>query len=244
MFYLRAGLVVIWFVVSFAVCLVVSLVRWRHPSGGFVFTYVFSRTAFRILGINVLVRNAERLKSAQPCIYVGNHQSNLDVISQAYCYQPRTIAVGKKEVAWIPLFGIIFYTTGNIFIDRSNRQRALRSLGRANEALTKKNISIYMFPEGTRNKGSTQLLPFKKGAFHMAIDAQVPILPIVSGPFHMLLDVHKRMLKKGTLIFEVLEPIPTAGMTEADIDKLIHLTHSRMQESFSKISAEMQSLID
>lgn len=243
MFYLRAGAVVLWFVISFLICFVVSIIRWRHPSGSYVFSYIFSRGAAFLLGITVQVRNESTLQNAQPCVYLGNHQSNLDVFNQAYCYQPRTIAVGKKEVLWIPLFGIIFYSTGNIFIDRSNRQKALKSLEKADEVLTKKRVSIWMFPEGTRNKGAPALLPFKKGAFHMAIHAQAPLVPVVSGPLNRLVDVRERKIIPGTLLIEVLEPIPTKGLTENDVDALVETTYNRMQEAFSRLSNEMDQAL-
>ena len=93
-----------------------------------------------------------------------------------------------------------------------------------------------MFPEGTRNKGATKLLPFKKGAFYLAIAAQVPIVPVVSCPVKPLIDLENRKVTPGVAHIEVLEPIPTIGLTEADVDTLVATTHERMQKAYEELS--------
>ena len=181
------------------------------------------------MDLEIDIRHKERLESNMPCVFVGNHQSNFDILTHACCYRPRTVAIGKKELIWIPFFGILFYVTGNIMLDRKNHVKALEGLKEAQEALTKKNISIYIFPEGTRSRAATKLLPFKKGAFHMAIAAQVSIVPIVASSIDPLIDMKNKKIRAGTVHIEVLEPISTKGMTESDVDKLLQMTYQRMQ---------------
>ncbi len=93
-----------------------------------------------------------------------------------------------------------------------------------------------MFPEGTRNKTPDKLLPFKKGAFRLAIAAQVPILPIVCCPVKPLIDIQNRKIHPGIARIEVLEPIPTIGLTLADVEKLVATTYDRMQKAFEELS--------
>jgi 1-acyl-sn-glycerol-3-phosphate acyltransferase len=236
MFYIKFLLVVVWFAICSTIALIVGILRWRNPSGGYVFTWLFTKPASKIIGFKVVVKNFERLDATQPCIYVCNHQSNLDMVTQAHCYRPKTICIGKKELLWIPFFGALFYVTGNILLDRKNHERAVEGMNSARDLINKKKLSVYVFPEGTRNKNPAKLLPFKKGAFYLAIAAQVPILPVVSSPIKPLVDSEKRKITPGIVTIEVLEPISTMGLTEDDVDSLIEMTHSRMQNTFDRLS--------
>jgi 1-acyl-sn-glycerol-3-phosphate acyltransferase len=158
------------------------------------------------------------------------------MLIQANCYPPRTVCIGKKEIIWIPFFGLLFYVSGNIFLDRKNHKKAMESMDEAAKFINEKQTSVYMFPEGTRNKSSPHLLPFKRGAFRLAVSAQVPIIPVVSCPVKNFIDAKNRKVYKGTAIVEVLEPIWTQGLKEGDIDSLIQETYRRMQATFEKLS--------
>lgn len=88
--------------------------------------------------------------------------------------------MGKKELLWTPLLGQFMWLAGSIFIDRSNNKRAVQSLKEAGEELKRKSTSLWMFAEGTRaSQEAPSLRPFKKGAFHLAVDAQIPVVPVV-----------------------------------------------------------------
>jgi len=242
MFYLKVFIATLWFIVCCLLALIVGILRWRHPSGGYVFTVLFTNPVAWLLGIKVDIKNKERLVDFQPCVYLGNHQSNLDIVIQAQCYRPNTVCIGKKELLWLPFFGLLFFFTGNILLDRKHHGRALDSLEEAKDFLTKRKISVYMFPEGTRNKNSENLLPFKKGAFHLAIAAQVPIIPVVSCPVKPFINLEKRKINPGVAKVEVLEPIPTAGLRESDVDALMLKTYERMQTAFKSTSRPQQSV--
>src|SRR5690606_16717837 len=101
--------------------------------------------------IRVEIKNKERLTENKPCVYLANHQDNLDLITLGYACTPRTVAVGKKELNRIPLFGLLFKMTGNILLDRANREKAVGQLSDSAVDLRENNISVFMFPEGTRN---------------------------------------------------------------------------------------------
>ncbi len=237
MFYLQILLSTLWFFICCFITLFVALVRWRHPSNGYFCAYLFTHGIKLITRLKIKIHNEERLLATQPCIYIGNHQSNADILVHACCYRSRTIAIGKKELLWIPLFGFLFYLCRNILLDRKNHDRAVEGLNQAKDYLTNQNISIYIFPEGTRNTGSKKMLPFKKGAFHMAISAGVPLLPIVASDIEPVIDFKNRKIHRGTINIEVLEPIPTKGLTLDDIETLIDTTRERMQRSFDKLKS-------
>ncbi|MCC6278085.1 MAG: 1-acyl-sn-glycerol-3-phosphate acyltransferase [Oligoflexia bacterium] len=240
-FYLKLPLCLIWFVIAVVITFVAALIRWRHPSNGYIFTQLFTKGITFIIGMKIVIHHQERLLKHQPCIYIGNHQSMLDVLVHSTCYQTRTVAIGKKEILWVPFFGFLFYLCSNILIDRKHHERAMRSMAMAKHWLQNRRISIYMFPEGTRNKDLTELLPFKKGAFYLAIHAQVPLLPVVASPIGELVDLKQHSIRQGTINIEVLEPIPTTGLDESHVDELIHKTRVAMQSAFERTKTVLKS---
>jgi len=89
--------------------------------------------------------------------------------------------------------------------------------------------SVYIFPEGTRSYGNEpELLPFKKGAFHLAVQAQVPIVPVVVANYADVLNVKTKVFRPGRIPVKILEPIRTEGLEEKDVDELTKTTRERM----------------
>ena len=88
--------------------------------------------------------------------------------------------MAKKELQWMPLLGQFLTASGAVFVDRGNNAKAVRSLAAAGEAMRERGTSLWLFPEGTRSmRQYHDMLPFKKGAFHLAVQAGVPIVPVV-----------------------------------------------------------------
>lgn len=108
-----------------------------------------------------------------------------------------------------------------VFIERTSRTQAFAAFDKAAEDMKKERQSVYIFPEGTRsNYAKPELLPFKKGAFHLAIQAQVPIVPIVVANYSNLVSIPRKLFRPGTIPIRVLKPIPTTGKTFEDVDAL------------------------
>jgi lysophosphatidate acyltransferase len=122
--------------------------------------------------------------------------------------------------------------SGTVFIDRRNRSTAFAAFdGAAKEMLTHRQ-SVFIFPEGTRSYSATpDLLPFKKGAFHLAIKAQVPIVPIVVANYSDVLSVKRKVFRAGTIPVRVLKPVETRGLGPEDVDALT----SRIREDMLKV---------
>ena len=122
-----------------------------------------------------VISGAEYLKSPQPCVYVANHQSAIDVALFGPICPDRVVIIGKKEIRWIPFFGLLFELAGNLMIDRKNRTQALAGLDVITHAIQSRGQCVFVFPEGTRNHNpeKKEMLPFKTGAFAAAIGAQV-----------------------------------------------------------------------
>ena len=119
----------------------------------------------KFLGFDVEVRVPESVKNIGPVVYVANHQNNYDMVTTTGCVQPGTVTIGKKSLVWIPFFGIIYWLTGNIIINRENQKSAKDTIKDVADQMREKDLSVMIFPEGTRSRGRG-LMPFKMGAFH------------------------------------------------------------------------------
>lgn len=189
------------------------------------------------LGLRVEVTGEENLTIRRPCVYVANHQSFVDAAVLGRIYPAETVLVGKKELRHFPLFGWIYVTTGNILIDRSNHTSAIQRMMDAAEAVRSRGVSVWMFPEGTRGDRPGDLLPFRKGAFHLAIAGQVPLVPIVVSPLEPLISVRHFRIRPGTVRVAILEPIETDGLTHEDVSQLLQKTRERMLETLRNLES-------
>ena len=124
-----------------------------------------------------------------------------------------------------------------VFIDRANRTTARAAFDSAAETMRTHRQNVFIFPEGTRSYAEQpELLPFKKGAFHLAIQAEVPIVPIVVANYSHVLNVKKREFHPGVVDVSVLPPISTKGKTAADVDELVKKTRDAMLEELIRLS--------
>lgn len=229
--------------VSLAGMVYVLLLQGRSKNAPFLFARGFGAVMKAILGWKIALSGTESLASMAPALFVANHQSNLDVVTYGSIFPPRTVAVGKKELLRIPLFGWFFKASGNVLLDRQNREKAVQSMVAAAERIRNEGISVWMFPEGHRNQ-KRELLPFKKGPFHLAIAGQLPVVIVVSEPIAGLLDAKRGLVRPGTLRIRVLPPIPVAGFDAGDVDVLMARVHAAMQEARDELSATAGEPID
>jgi len=102
---------------------VYSFIRFRNPSNVGIFARWFGRL-HPLFGLKVEHRYPANVNQIGRCIYIGNHQNNYDMVTISYMVMPRTVSVGKKSLIWVPFFGILYWATGNIFLDRDNRSKA------------------------------------------------------------------------------------------------------------------------
>jgi 1-acyl-sn-glycerol-3-phosphate acyltransferase len=195
------------------------VLKWERDRAARRWLDRWSRTMNAVLGWTVEVENRDRLTESRPAVIVGNHQSNVDAVVWAAFFPDATVAIGKKQIAMIPVFGWLFKATGNILVDRDNTDKAHASIEEAVARIRRESLLVWMAPEGHRNQGP-EMLPFKKGAFHLAIAAQVPIVPFVDGPFAPLLNAGRLMVRPGRIAVRVLEPVPTRGLAQEDVEAL------------------------
>ena len=228
LYYVKCFFIFIWLVIVCILGTLYSILRWGNLNTNHHFSRLFSWGALWILGLKVEVLGLEHLENHQPCVYIMNHQSMLDVITFGSVYPQHTLIIGKKELAWIPFFGLYFIASGNILINRQKKIKAIMNLSLAVDAVKKRAASIWIFPEGTRNKSVDPMLPFKKGAFLLAIQAGVPIVPMVCAPLGAVWDRKTKQMKRGILKIRVLPPVPTYPDQEKKLDSFIHETRELM----------------
>ena len=193
----------------------------RNPRHVATFAHAFGRLS-TVFGIRVELRKPVDAKNFGNAIYIANHQNNYDMITAANMVQPPTVTVGKKSLAWIPFFGQLYWLTGNLLIDRDNRNKAHDTISELVAQFKKKDISFWMFPEGTRSRGRG-LLPFKTGAFHAALAAGVPVIPIVISNTHNQIKLNR--WHNGLVIVEMLPPVDVKQFEGQSARKLA--THCR-----------------
>ncbi|CAM3743159.1 1-acylglycerol-3-phosphate O-acyltransferase [Rheinheimera salexigens] len=200
---LRIVLLVLFFIFSTLAGLLICLVRPFHADNVRIFSHWYGSVS-KILGIQVEIRGVENIDSSKPYVYVANHQNNLDLFTISNAVQPRTVTLGKKSLKFVPFFGQLYWLSGNILIDRKNKSRALSTMLAAAERISRDNISVWMFPEGTRSYGRG-LLPFKAGAFHIALEANVPIIPVCMSSTHQQFKFNR--WNNGKVIIQMLAPV-------------------------------------
>lgn len=133
------------------------------------------------------------------------------------------------------------YLAGLTFINRKSGKKVGEALNEVVKELKEKRIKLWVFAEGTRRL-TGEIHEFKKGAFHAAIYAQVPIVPVVISSYQSFLDNKKKKFDSGNVIIEALPEISTEGLKPEDVDQLIEKTRSAMTKKFSELNCEVESL--
>jgi putative phosphoserine phosphatase / 1-acylglycerol-3-phosphate O-acyltransferase len=197
-----------------------------------------SELGLALAGIDVRVSSgAEHLWSARPCVFLFNHQSKLDPIIVMRLLRGGFTGVAKKETANVPGFGQFFRLAGVVFVDRGNTRQAKAALGPAVTKLRDEGISLVIAPEGTRS-ATPRLGRFKKGAFHIAMQAGVPVVPIVIRNAGEVMWRGSQTLRGGTVEVQVLEPVDTDDWTPETIDEHVAFVRGLYLEALAEPGVE------
>jgi 1-acyl-sn-glycerol-3-phosphate acyltransferase len=227
----------VWFFVCSALGLAAVLLLGRGLDHVYRFARTFCGGVVRMMGWEIRVDHA-KLASRRPCVYVGNHQSIMDILVLGSVVPRRTVAVGKRELTKIPFFGWFFVRSGNLVIDRGNSEAAKKMLAAAGRRLKDEGLSVWFMPEGHRNAGP-ELLPFKTGAFRLAAAAGVPVVPVVAAPLTPIVDTGRMEAHRGALEISVLEAVAVpAAPTDEQIAKIAAEVRSMMQRELDRLRSE------
>merc|ERR1712169_64276 len=179
------------------------------------------------------------LCTTRPAVFIGNHQTELDVLMLGAMFPKYCSVTAKSSLKKTPFLGWFMALSGSIFIDRANSTNARHAMAGASEEITRERQSVYMFPEGTRSYAKEpMLLPFKKGAFHLAVQAGVPIVPVVVANYSDVLFVPGWKFKAGNIPVKVLKPIETKGLQPSDVEDLARDTRELMLREIVAITSK------
>ncbi|XP_048848641.1 1-acyl-sn-glycerol-3-phosphate acyltransferase alpha-like [Brienomyrus brachyistius] len=188
-----------------------------------------------LLGLRIDVSGLQNLPTEGPYVIISNHQSSLDVLGLMEILPDRCTSIAKKELVYAGTVGIVCWLGGIIFINRKKTDTAKSVMAGAARTMLDKQIRLWVFPEGTRNQKG-DLLPFKKGAFHLAVQGQVPIIPVVFSSYSNFYLRKEKQFRSGTINLKILPKIETKGMTTDDISALSDKSYKIMRSAFMEIS--------
>jgi putative phosphoserine phosphatase/1-acylglycerol-3-phosphate O-acyltransferase len=169
-------------------------------------------------GIDLQLRGEQNLWTARPCIFVFNHQSQADVLIMAKLLRRDITGIGKRELRDVPVVGRLLELGGMVFVDRRKSADAVKAMAPLVDAIRRDRQSVCIAPEGSRS-ATTRLGAFKKGAFHLAMQAHVPIVPVV---IHNSADVQPKnefVMRPAAVRVEVQPPVDTSTWHVATLDR-------------------------
>ena len=187
----------------------------------FLFEKIYAPAAHLVLRVNGVRLAIEHFElPEQPVVFIINHSSTLDMFVIAALGLPNTRYVAKYEFLYNPIFFILGKATGQIFVKRQERDKAVTTLQKAYVNVRKNDYSLLVAPEGTR-KHEGLVGPFKKGAFRIALDLQYPIVPIHIKGAHDLCPGGSLIVKPGTVAVRFYPLIDTSDWALDNLDQHI-----------------------
>ena len=190
----------------------------RRKTVDFV-TQTAADSAFKMLGVNVEIVGEEHLWAHRPCVFALNHQSKFDMFAMMYLVRRDFTGVAKAEARKVPGFGKFMEMAEVAFLDRSDSAKAIDALKPAVDRL-KKGLSLCIAPEGTRS-WTPKLGKFKKGPFHLAMQAGVPIVPVIFRNSGEIMGRNDQTMRAGTLQVAVLSPVDVLNWKVEEMDARI-----------------------
>jgi len=182
-----------------------------------------------LCGYKIEVSGRENIPLGSCYIFISNHASSLDAMVWLYANRHLMKGLAKKEISKILVLGYLFRKTC-VIVERGNKESRQQSMQALREA-AQKNISIIMFPEGTRNITDKPLQPFYDGAFRIAIDLQKPLAPFVMINTGVLMPSTNFFYKPGIVKCIYLNPVSTEGLEEKDMESLKAKVFARMEKA-------------
>ena len=224
------------FLVVSAAALGVALVRGPKGHAAVFAARTYSRVMQAVLGWRIEAEGVGRFAEAAPSVVMARHQSNLDVVVYGEVFPRGAIAIGKKQLEWIPFFGWLWTATGTVLIDRRHTAAAMEAIRKAAESAKSVGVSVWVAPEGHRNM-KREMLPFKKGVFHLALGARFPVLPIAVSPLDSVLDARRWAVRPGTIRLRVLPPVALDDLAPGDVAALMERVRAPLEEAQRELAA-------
>lgn len=230
---IRVLTVFVYFIVINFLLILICLARPFHRDNVYLAGKFYSGMS-RLVGLTLEVRVPDSVRTGGPYVFIGNHQNSYDLITICAAAQKGMVTVGKKSLKWIPVFGWVYWLSGNILIDRKNSGRASDTLKITADKIKERRLSVWFFPEGTRSYGRG-LLPFKTGAFRIAKATNEPVVMVAASNLMQKIDLNR--WDNGTLIIDVSEPHPLDE--DKDAKGWAQYFHDKMQKRIVELDLEV-----
>ncbi len=208
----------VWTLVCFPLAILAMIVTLNPANSVWVARELWSPVLLWAGGAKLEVLGRENVDPKRPTIYVANHQSTIDIPAHFLAVPVPFRYVAKSQLKWVPLIGWYLALAGHVFVNRSNRAKAIASLDAAG-AKIRGGTSIFLYPEGTRSPDG-RVLPFKKGPFALALKARVPICPVTIEGSGDLMPKSTWNITPGPIRVKIGKPIDTTGFAENDREGL------------------------
>lgn len=229
-YYLKAFFIYAYFIIFLVLANLIALLRPFHPNNTHKILKVF-KPAFFFADLKVTNLTPD-FHYDKPAVYIFNHQDLLDIFMFSQHWPRNTVVIGKRSLLFLPLFGTAFWLAGNLFINRSNKKQAWGLMDQVADAIQNGRKSVAFMPEGTRSRGKG-LLPFKQGAFAVAIKAGVDVIPVCASA-SKLVDLNEKSTQQAYISF--LPPISTKNLAETDAEALAKKSHELMKAAIEDMS--------
>ncbi|MBW2272948.1 MAG: HAD-IB family hydrolase [Deltaproteobacteria bacterium] len=189
----------------------------------------YSDLSTALTGVELEVEGEQHLWSHRPAVFIFNHQTGLDTLLMSKLLRKDVVGVAKAELSGNPIMGPLLRATGTVFVERSSRGKAAEAMQPAVDALAD-GLSLVIAPEGTRSS-TPRLGPFKKGAFHVAMQAGVPIVPVIIRNAGDALPNKTFVVRPATVEVVIHPPIPTTDWSPKELDARIEKIQRLFQET-------------
>jgi len=189
----------------------------------------YSDLSTAVTGVELHVEGEENLWAQRPAVFIFNHQSGIDTLLMSKLLRRDVVGVAKAELRNNPILGPLLSAAGTVFVERGSRGKAAEAMKPAVRAL-RDGLSLVIAPEGTRSS-TPRLGPFRKGAFHAAMEAGVPIVAVVLRNALDALANKAFVIRPATVQVVVHPPISTEGWSPEDLDSRIGEIHQLFQET-------------
>lgn len=204
--------------------------RWFRRAA-VVFTALNPFWTFRTSGVTIS-------DPRRPYVVVSNHESLADIFLISHLpWEMKWLS--KEAIFKIPIMGWMMRMAGDIAVRRGDRRSRLQALEECRQRL-EQNVSVMIMPEGTRSTGD-ELLPFKDGAFRLAIETQSPVLPLAVAGTRDAIPKHSLVFGRAVAEVRALEPIATTGLTMQDVPELRDRVQSLIAETRKRLLAELRT---
>ncbi|NWY05748.1 PLCA acyltransferase, partial [Nothoprocta ornata] len=224
----------LWFFIVSGLAVIASIPRGRNLEN-IKYLQMLLLPLKYIFGIKIVVKGKENLRTKKPAVLVLNHQNSLDIMVMMEILPSRCVPIAKKEILYMGTFGLACWFSGIIFINRKKREESINILTEVAHSMNKENFRVLIFPEGTRNHAGS-MLPFKRGAFQLAVKAQVPIIPVVISSYDSFYSQKERRFTTGKSTIQILPAVETLGLGPDDVPKLTEQVRDSMLAAYQGIS--------